>query len=137
LLRRSQLGVSKKKLMQVLESADRDVLEYDFVLTLNDNSTVLVDEVCSNPRNWDRVSLRDPLDPDDGASKAMIMVGDDHNIRINSFAHGGCLYKLTGKPVELYSSIQHSSLDDAKKFLEDVNEKIIFDLGRMDEVDIL
>ena len=136
-LKSIELGVSKKKLMQVLESADRGVLECDFVLTLNDNSTVLVDEVCSNPRNWDRVSLRDPLDPDDGASKAMIMVGDDHNIRINSFAHGGCLYRLTGKPVELYSSIQHSSLDDAEKFLEDFSKKTICDLDRMDEVDIL
>ena len=132
-----ELGIPKKKLMQVLESADRGVLEYDFVLTLNDNSTVIVDEVCSNPRSWDRVSLRDPIDPDDGTSKAMIMVGDDHNIRINSFAHGGCLYRLTGKPVELYSSIQHSSLDDAEKFLEDFSEKTIRDLERMDEVDIL
>jgi hypothetical protein len=132
-----ELGVSKKKLMQVLESADRGELEYDFVLTLNDNSTVTVGEVCSNPNIWDRVPLRDPLDPDDGDSKAMIMVGDDHNIRINSFAHGGCLYILMGRPVELYSSIQHSSLDDAEKFLEDFNEKIICDLGRMDEVDIL
>jgi hypothetical protein len=136
-LKSMELGISKKKLMQLLNSADRDVLEYGFVLTLNDNSTVTVDEVCSSPHIWDRVSLRDPLDPDDGASKAMIMVGDDHNIRINSFAHGGCLYKLPGKPVELYSSIQHTSLDDAKKFLEDVNVKIICDLGRMDEVDIL
>ena len=132
-----ELGISKKRLMQVLESADRSVLEYDFVLTLNDNSTVLVGEVCSNPRDWDGVSLRDPLDPDDGASKAMIIFGDDHNIRINSFAHGGYLYRLTGKPVELYSSIQYSSLDDAEKFLEDFNEKIICDLDRMDEVDIL
>jgi hypothetical protein len=132
-----ELGIPKKKLMLVLESADRGVLEYDFVLTLNDNSTVRVDEVCSNPRNWDRVSLRDPLDPDDGASKAMIMVGDDHNIRINSFAHGGCLYSLMGRPVELYSSIQHSSLDDVEKVLEDFSEKIICDLDRMDEVDIL
>ena len=121
----------------MLESADRSVLEYDFVLTLNDNSTVLVGEVCSNPRDWDGVSLRDPLDPDDGSSKAMIMVGDDHTIRINSFAHGGCLYSLTGKPVELYSSIQHSSLDEAEKFLEDFSEKVICDLDRMDEVDIL
>ena len=132
-----ELGVSKKKLMQLLNSADRGVLEYDFVLTLNDNSTFIVDEVCSNPKNWDRMCLRDPLDPDDGASKAMIIFGDDHNIRINSFAHGGCLYILMGRPVELYSSIQHSSLDDAEKFLEDFNEKIICDLGRMDEVDIL
>ena len=132
-----ELGISKKKLMQVMESADRGVLECDFVLTLNDNSTVLVDEVCSNPRNWDRVCLRDPLDPDDGASKAMIMVGDDHTIRINSFAHGGCLYRLMGKPVELYSSIQHSSLDDVEKVLEDFSEKVIYDLERVDEVDIL
>ena len=132
-----ELGISKKRLMQVLESADRSVLEYDFVLTLNDNSTVIVDEVWSNPRNWDGVSLRDPLDPDDGSSKAMIIVGDDHNIRINSFAHGGYLYRLTGKPIELYSSIQHTSLDDAEKLLEDFNKKIICDLDRMDEVDIL
>ena len=74
---------------------------------------------------------------DDGSSKAMIIVGDDHKIRIHSFAHGECLYRLMGKPVELYSSIQHSSLDDAEKFLEDFSEKIICDLGRMDEVDIL
>ena len=136
-LKSIELGISKKRLMQVLESADRSVLEYDFGLTLNDNSTVLVDEVCSNPKNWDRVCLRDPLDPDDGASKAMIIVGDDHTIRINSFAHGGCLYSLMGRPVELYSSIQHSSLDDAEKFLEDFSEKTICDLERVDEVDIL
>jgi hypothetical protein len=132
-----ELGVSKKKLMQLLESTDRGVLEYDFILTLNDNSTVLVGEVCSNPSNWNRFSLRDPLDPGDGTSKAMIMVGDDHSVRIHSFAHGGCLYSLTGKPVELYSSIQHSSLDDAEKFLEDFSEKTICDLDRIDEVDIL
>mgnify|MGYP004001319885 CR=1 FL=1 len=132
-----ELGVSKKKLMQLLNSADRGVLEYDFVLTLNDNSTFIVDEVCSNPKNWDRMCLRDPLDPDDGASKAMIMVGDDHTVRINSFAHGGCLYSLMGRPVELYSSIQHTRLDDAEKFLEDFNKKIICDLDRIDEVDIL
>ena len=132
-----ELGVSKKKLMQLLNSADRGVLEYDFVLTLNDNSTFIVDEVCSNPKNWDRMCLRDPLDPDDGASKAMIMVGDDHTVRINSFAHGGCLYSLMGRPVELYSSLQHTSLDDVEKVLEDFSEKVICDLDRMDEVDIL
>ena len=47
-------------------------------------------------------------------------------------------YKIfIGKPVELYSSIQHSSLDDAEKFLEDFSKKTICDLDRMDEVDIL
>ena len=132
-----EMGMPKKKLLQMLEMADGGELECDFVLTLNDNSTVTVDQVCSNANQWDRTPLRDPLDPDNGASKAMIMVGDDHNIRIHSFAHGGRLYKLMGKPVELYSSIKHTSLDDAGKFLDDFNENIICDLGRTDEVDIL
>ena len=47
-------------------------------------------------------------------------------------------YKIfIGRPVELYSSIQHTSLDDAEKLLEDFSAKIICDLDRMDEVDIL
>ena len=47
-------------------------------------------------------------------------------------------YKIfIGRPVELYSSIQHTSLDDAEKFLENFSAKIICDLDRMDEVDIL
>jgi len=44
---------------------------------------------------------------------------------------------LMERPVELYSSIQHSSLDDAEKLLKDFSKKIICDLDRMDEVDIL
>ena len=42
-----------------------------------------------------------------------------------------------GRPVELYSSIQHTSLDDAEKLLEDFSAKIICDLDRMDEVDLI
>ena len=47
-------------------------------------------------------------------------------------------YKIfIGRPVELYSSIQHSSLDDAEKLLKDFSKKIICDLDRMDEVDLI
>ena len=47
-------------------------------------------------------------------------------------------YKIfMGRPIELYSSIQHTSLDDAEKLLEDFSAKIICDLDRMDEVDLI
>ena len=47
-------------------------------------------------------------------------------------------YKIfIGRPVELYSSVQHTSLDDAEKFLENFSAKIICDLDRMDEVDLI
>lgn len=132
-----ELGMPKKKLLQMLETADGGVLEYDFVLTLNDRSTIVVDEVCLNPKKWNHVSLRDPLDPENGASKAMIMVGDDNIIRIHSFAHGRALYKLTGRPIDLYKSIHHADLGDTEKFLNQVNREIIDELDHMDEVSIL
>jgi hypothetical protein len=132
-----ELGMPKKKLLQMLESADGGQLNCDFVLTLNDNSTVAVDEVCLNPNSWDRVSLRDPLDPDDGPSKAIIMVGDDNIIRIHSFAHGGSLYKLIGRPIDLYSSLHRTDIGDTEKFLKEINREIIGGLDRKDEVTIL
>ncbi len=131
-----ELGIPKKRLKELLESADKAELEHDFVLTLNDNSTVLVGEVCSNPKDWNYVSLRDPLDPENGSSKATIMISN-YSVIIHSFAHGGCLYKLSGRPVDLYSNIKYIDLDETEKHLKDINKVIIDELDDMDEVSII
>jgi hypothetical protein len=132
-----ELGIPKNKVMEALESAYKGILTHEFILTLNDGTTVTVEEIYSNPNKWNGVSLRDPLDPDKGSSKAMIMVKDLGEIIIHSFAHGGSIYTLNNKPVDLHSGIAYKDISDTEKLLKEFNVKVINCLDDMDEVSII
>ena len=132
-----ETGIPVEKIIQMLMCSDNGDLKHDFPLTLNDNQIVTVEEIFQDPRQWNRLSLRDPLSPEDGTDKAMIFCNSDGSVVLHSYAHGGCTYRLWNQPVQLYSDLSYTTMEETEEILKQIGKEVISDLGQKDQVSIL
>ncbi|NOD35694.1 MULTISPECIES: DUF5906 domain-containing protein [unclassified Ruegeria] len=97
-------GKSIETIRAELTMADKGVLAVDHVLKFDDPEIGLktVGEVMRDLTFYHEKSLADPMDPDDGRGKAMVF----NSGLINSYAHGGAVYKMTPPPDVIGSMMQ-------------------------------
>lgn len=97
-------GVEKETALKtVKESLESKVLGPEFILTTEDGITVTVGQLLQSRRLWNGHRFADPIDPDyhhDRRIARAYLMGPGRP-RIHSFAHGGCSYELTDKPVTI------------------------------------
>jgi hypothetical protein len=90
-------GVDPDSAQATIQSAiNRQILTGDFVLTLQDGTTVSVCEMLARPEQYDGKRCHDPLEPGyrDDPRVAYISLRNGGQPYIYSHAHGGCWYKL-------------------------------------------
>ena len=86
-------GVTKARAKAIVESRlDHKLLPGDVIYS-DDMEPIPIRDIIDNPDEYNGRIIRDPLEPDYGASKAKIFV-DDEGICIHSFAHGKQVYRL-------------------------------------------
>ena len=87
-------GISQEKLLKCYMMGDQSKIDFEHPLTKNDNTQFSFADVVADPGEYKNLSMPDPFDPGDGPDKAQLYVNDNGTIVINSFAHGGTVYKL-------------------------------------------
>jgi hypothetical protein len=81
----------------IRRAAETSELTGEFLLYFDKLGTVTVSDVIFEPMRYNGETLRDPLEPDYGAAKAIFYANEDQDGGvpiINSFAHGGKTYRL-------------------------------------------
>ncbi len=87
-------GAEASRTDEILSLAiDKRVLQGDFGVELNDGTVATVAEILEDRERYDNMPCPDPLEPDYGVSKAMIMLSSGRP-HIKSFAHGGRIFEL-------------------------------------------
>jgi hypothetical protein len=87
-------GIPATKLFVFNTMGDQGVIDFDNPLTKDDGTQFSFADVVADPDKYKNLSMPDPFDPGDGPSKAQLYINDNGTIVINSFAHGGTVYKL-------------------------------------------
>lgn len=87
-------GISKEKLFKHYMMGDQGEIDFEHPLTKDDGTQFSFADVIATPDVYSNLSMRDPFDPANGPNKAQLYVNDNGTIVINSFAHGGTVYKL-------------------------------------------
>lgn len=88
-------GTSEEAALAHLRQRHNGILTTEIELFLDDGTVTTVGEILDNPDRYIGVTMADPLEgPDYGHSKAKVVAADgDGVLLINSFAHGGALYR--------------------------------------------
>ena len=113
-------GISTAKLFEFYNMGDQGEIDYGHPLTQDDGTQFNFADVIATPDDYNNLSMRDPFDPANGPSKAQLYVNDNGTIVINSFAHGGTVYRLyrdgelyTGKPaISKQTALKNYPLDE-------------------------
>ena len=88
-----ETGVPKEKAEQSVSALiDRNELDSTFVLYYNNGAPFTVQDIANDPDRFDGMYICDPVEPEAGASKAII---NTRPLVIHSFLHGGGKYVLT------------------------------------------
>jgi len=87
-------GIPAAKLFVFYTMGDQGVIDFGHPLTKDDGTQFSFADVVADPGEYKNLSMPDPFDPGDGPDKAQLYVNDNGTIVINSFAHGGTVYKL-------------------------------------------
>jgi len=87
-------GIAAERLMRFHAMGDQGVIDFGHPLTKDDGTQFSFADVVADPGEYKNLSIPDPFDPGDGPSKAQLYINDNGTIVINSFAHGGTVYKL-------------------------------------------
>ena len=91
-------GCEPEKVKRILDAAlsgERPILSSDFEIYTDNYGIKTVSELLADPEKYHEATCSDPLDPEDGASKAKIYtLNKEGRPAINSFAHGGATYIL-------------------------------------------
>jgi len=133
----AESGQTVQQVREALEQADKGYLAHTQALILNDGSTVLVEDIFSNPVQWNHRSMRDPFDPEKGPDKAMLFCNKDGSIVLHSFVGGERTYRLQNRPVSIYSNTSYHALHDAQLMLRDACDEIYQKIDAVDEVAIV
>jgi len=113
-------GISVNKLFECYSMGDSGEIDFEHPLTKDDGTQFSFADVVANPGEYKNLSIPDPFDPGDGPSKAKLYINDNSTIVINSFAHGGTVYRLyrdgelyTGKPaISKQTALKNYPLDE-------------------------
>jgi len=113
-------GISVNKLFEFYNMGDQGEIDFEHPLTKDDGTQFSFADVIANPDKYKNLSMPDPFDPADGHGKAKLYINDDNTIVINSFAHGGTVYRLyrdgelyTGKPaISKQTALKNYPLDE-------------------------
>ena len=96
-----KLGISRQNATEVLNAKQVNILFASEKIVLDDDSEVRIADILLEPESWADETLPDPVDPHYrgvnggyGYGKAKIMVTEEGEPFIHSFAHGGIVYKL-------------------------------------------
>lgn len=87
-------GIAAERLMKFHAMGDQGEIDFDHPLTKDNGTQFSFSDVVADPDKYKNLSMPDPFDPGDGPSKAQLYINDDGTIVINSFAHGGTVYRL-------------------------------------------
>lgn len=132
----NERGVSKLKAKKIIASRLDLKLQPDDIVYTNEMEPLVITEMLQNPEKYDGMVVRDPLEPEYGVSKAKIFIdGDD--LTINSFAHGGQVFKLQWSKQLLLDLLDKS--DQNSEVFESVIDKLTrsTDLTPIDEEQLL
>jgi hypothetical protein len=78
----------------VVRSRHDRKLQPDDIIEFKDGTVVTVAEILAEPQKYHGRACADPLEPEEGASKAKLFVNNNDSVIINSFLHGGQQYYL-------------------------------------------
>jgi hypothetical protein len=87
-------GIAAERLMRFHAMGGQGEIDFEHPLTKDDGVQFSFADVVADPDKYKNLSIPDPFDPGDGPSKARLYINDNSTIVINSFAHGGTVYKL-------------------------------------------
>ncbi|WP_456790130.1 hypothetical protein [Bradyrhizobium sp. USDA 4472] len=91
-------GISDEDAERIATQASNHILEADFELDFDGIGQCKVADILANPDAYVEETLADPLEGAVyGRGKAKLYRRPDGSLMINSFAHGGIKYRLTGQ----------------------------------------
>jgi hypothetical protein len=116
--RRAELiarGVKGDVADRVLRFAvERRVLEGDFRIELDDNTTVTVREILADPGSFHKKTCADPLEPEYGGGRnKAVIYADCKPVRIYSHAHGGIDYRLLCLASDFFEIVDEPSAEES------------------------
>jgi P4 family phage/plasmid primase-like protien len=131
------------KLVEYYNMGDKSEIDFDHPLTNDDGTPFRFSDVIANPDDYKNLSMRDPFDPADGPSKAQLYINDNGTIVLNSFAHGGTVYKMyqngelyTGKTLTfkqpLLGSLPLDEFGNVSRLINQYGDIIRYPNGRED-----
>ncbi len=90
------LDISKESARDIIRARYTGQLSLEDVIYFRDGSTVNVSEILDNWSLYDKKPCADPVEPEEGASRAMFFANNDTgNPLINSMLHGGQVFYLS------------------------------------------
>ena len=136
-------GIPVTKLVECYNMGDKSEIDFDHPLTKDDDTQFSFSDVIDNPDDYKNLSMRDPFDPADGPSKAQLYINDNGTIVLNSFAHGGTVYKMyqngelyTGKTLTfkqpLLGSLPLDEFGNVSRLINQYGDIIRYPNGRED-----
>lgn len=87
-------NLSMSRALKIVGSRLKNKIMPKDILYANDMTPIPVMDIILDQEKYNGVVIRDPLEPEYGASKAKIFA-DEESITINSFAHGGRVFRIT------------------------------------------
>lgn len=92
--------ITREDAEAVVRSRHDRKLQPDDIIEFKDGTVVTVAEIHAEPQKYHGRACADPLEPEEGTSKAKLFANDNGSIIINSFLHGGQQYYLQAVRVE-------------------------------------
>lgn len=87
-------GTSREEAETIVQSRHTGKLEPGDIVRFQDRELATVAEILTTPDKFHDRPCADPLEPEEGTSRAKLFVNGDGTIIINSFLHGGQQYFL-------------------------------------------
>ncbi|TCQ81204.1 uncharacterized protein DUF3987 [Ochrobactrum sp. BH3] len=115
-------GIDASRTDEIISLAiDKHVLPAEFEIELNDGTITTVAEILQDRERYNGVTCPDPLEPDYGIGKAMIMLSSCRP-HIKSFAHGGREFQLQHDGALKWFDPEAASRQDVSLFPDEPTE---------------
>lgn len=127
-------AAARASLMALRERKHRDLPPY-FQIVTNDGQRVAVSKILAEPDKWSRRSIRDPFEPEYGASKATVFTKgqDDGRPKIISQAHGDTTVYFLDARQQHKKAIPDWGVVSGDMVLREIAKR----LGRLDDLETL
>ena len=90
-------GISREVAETIVHSRHTGRLETGDIVQFQDGAVTTVEEILADPKQHHARACADPLEPEEGTSRAMLFVNGNGSVVIHSMLHGGLDYFLRGK----------------------------------------